>query len=166
MKKLILLRHGKAEAYDAKPDDFDRVLAERGRLNAAAIGNYILKKSGVPELILSSSAKRTMETASLAAKEMGYAVGEIHADKNLYLASARRILLIINNLSDNYNSCLIVGHNPGLTELINQLNVRLDNLPTGSAACFIFNCDTWHEISPKNTRFQWIQFVRELKVES
>lgn len=162
MKILIILRHGKAEPYDAKPDDFDRMLADRGKRNASSMGKYILEKQGVPELILSSAAKRTMETASLAASELGYPVQKIQVDENLYLASARRILMIINKIQNEANTCLLVGHNPGLTELVNRLGVRLDNLPTGSAVCFTFQTDSWQNISEENARFQWIQLAREL----
>ena len=162
MKTLIILRHGKAEPYDAKPDDFDRVLAERGKRNAGDMGLLILKKFGVPELILASAAARASETASLAAVALGYPAERIQTDVNLYLVSAERMLKTLCRLSNEINSCLLVGHNPGLTDLINLLNVRIDNLPTGSAACFNFKTDLWSEISAGNARFQWLQLAREL----
>ncbi len=162
MKTLIILRHGKAEPYDSRPDDFDRVLADRGRCNASAMGKYIFEMNGKPSLILSSPAKRTMETAALTSKETGYSHGGIMTDENLYLASARRILMVINKLPDDFDSCLLVGHNPGLTDLVNLLKVRLDNLPTGSSVCFTFETQSWSDISAQNARFQWIRLAREL----
>ena len=55
MKTLIILRHGKAESYDAKPNDYDRELAGRGRLNAGEMGKFILKKYyGMPYQSLSA----------------------------------------------------------------------------------------------------------------
>ena len=122
----------------------------------------ILKKYGKPGLVLASSARRTLQTATLAAEEMEYPITEIKTDENLYLASERRIMKIIRSLPDDCESCLLVGHNPGLTDLINQLNVRLDNLPTGSAVCFNFNTGKWSEISADNSQFQWLQLAREL----
>ena len=162
MKTLIIFRHGKAESYDAKPNDYDRELAGRGRLNAGEMGKFIFKKYGKPGLVLASSARRTLQTATLAAEEMEYPITEIKTDENLYLPSERRIMKIIRSPPDDCESCLLVGHNPGLTNLINQLNVRLDNLPTGSAVCFNFNTGKWSEISADNSQFQWLQLAREL----
>ena len=100
--------------------------------------------------------------ASLAAVALGYPAERIQTDVNLYLVSAGRMLKTLCRLSNEINSCLLVGHNPGLTDLINLLNVRIDNLPTGSAACFNFKTDLWSEISAGNARFQWLQLAREL----
>lgn len=162
MKTLIILRHGKAEPYDAKPDDFDRVLADRGVRNAKDMSKFILEKHGIPELILASAAKRTVETAAYAAEELGYPVERIQAEQDLYLVSAGRILKTLSRLPDEISGCLLVGHNPGLTDLINLLKVRIDNLPTGSAVCFTFKTDLWSEISAKNAQFLWLQLAREL----
>ena len=162
MKTLLILRHGKAEPYDAKPDDYQRVLSVRGKRDSGEMGQFILKKFGIPELILASAAKRTLETADIAAERLGYPNEQIQSIEDLYLASARRTLKIVCNLPNEISSCLLVGHNPGLTDLVNQLNVRLDNLPTGSAACFTFNCDTWQDVSAVNAQFQWLQEAREL----
>ena len=63
MKQLIIFRHGKAEQDTMAKDDYDRALTERGRRNASDMGAFILKKTGVPDLILTSSAKRAHETA-------------------------------------------------------------------------------------------------------
>jgi phosphohistidine phosphatase len=55
-----------------------------------------------------------------------------------------------------------VGHNPGVTDLINELGVRLDSLPTASAVCFEFQLDGWMDIAPEKANFRWIKLAREL----
>jgi len=153
MKQLIILRHGKAEQDTMTKDDFDRVLTDRGNRNASDMGSFILKKWGIPDLILSSSARRAHDTAILAAQSLGYLPQEIRTDQNLYFAPSRWILNTISKLPDEVNRCLYVGHNPGITDLINDLGMRLDNLPTASAACFKFHIDSWADISPDKAAF-------------
>lgn len=162
MKQLIILRHGKAEHDSMAKDDYDRILTDRGRRNAAAMGEYILKKTGVPDLILSSSAKRAHETARYAAQHIGYPEKEIQNVQNLYFAPARWILNVVSKLPEEINSCLYVGHNPGVTDLVNDLGVRLDNLPTASAVCFEFNIDSWAKISAERANFMWLKTAKEL----
>ncbi|HBG57104.1 MAG TPA: histidine phosphatase family protein [Porphyromonadaceae bacterium] len=162
MKQLIILRHGKAEQDTMAKDDYDRVLTDRGRKNADAMGSYILKRFGTPNLILSSSARRAHETAILVARQIGYPEDEIQTDQNLYFAPSRWILNVLSKLTDDVESCLYVGHNPGVTDLINDLGVRLDNLPTCSAVCFEFNVDSWSDISVERANFRWLKLAREL----
>lgn len=162
MKTLIILRHGKAELHRYDLDDFDRDLTDRGRDNALAIGEFIAKKFGTPDLILTSSAKRAHETALLAAEGIGYQKDSVKADKDLYFAPPKWMLKTLSNLPNNINTCVLVGHNPGLTDLINDLGVRLDNLPTASALCFKFNINSWKLISSEIARFQWIKLASEL----
>lgn len=162
MKLLIILRHGKAEQNTMDKDDYDRQLTNRGRNNSTDMGKFILDKIGSPDLILSSSANRAFETAQLAADSIGYPTDKIEADQNLYFAPSNWILNVISKLDDNLNSCLFIGHNPGLTELINSLGVDLDNLPTASSVCFEFNVDSWIDIAPNRANFKWFKKAREL----
>ena len=162
MKQLIILRHGKAEKDTMAKDDFDRALTERGQKNARAMGEYIGSRAGKPDLILSSSARRAHETAILAAQGVGYPEEMIQTDQNLYFAPATWILNNLSKLPDSVESCLYVGHNPGVTDLINELGVRLDSLPTASAVCFEFQLDGWMDITPEKANFRWIKLAREL----
>lgn len=162
MKQLVLLRHAKAEQDTMAKDDYDRALTDRGCRNASGMGEFILNKWGIPDLILSSSARRAHDTAILVAEVLGYPREEIQTDQNLYFAPARWILKMISKLPDEVGRCLYVGHNPGVTELINDLGVHLDNLPTASAICFQFHVDSWADISIQRADFLWLKQVKEL----
>ncbi len=162
MKQIIIFRHGKAEQNTMAKDDYDRLLTGRGEKNATSMGSYILKRSGVPDLILTSSARRAYDTAILAAKSIGYPKERIDADQNLYFAPARWIINVVTKLDDEVNSCVIVGHNPGLTDFINSLGVQLYNLPTASAACFEFHIDSWKDFSTERGNFMWLKMANEL----
>lgn len=162
MKQMVILRHGKAEQDTMAKDDYDRLLTERGIKNASEMGRFILEKWKIPDLILSSSARRAHDTAILAAQSLGYPVEDIKTDQNLYFAPSRWIMNVISKLPDEVNSCLYVGHNPGVTELINDLGVRLDNLPTASAICFKFPIDSWVDISVGKAAFHWMKLAKDL----
>ncbi|MDO5665653.1 MAG: histidine phosphatase family protein [Bacteroidia bacterium] len=162
MKKLLIMRHGKSSWDNKYLDDYDRPLNERGIKNSSEMGRFLLQKFGKPELILSSSAKRTMTTASLAAISLDYPQDKIKLDEELYLAGVSDITKSIAKISDNINTCILVGHNPGLTDLVNYFGVKLDNLPTASVVCLDFDTLTWKEISPKNAHFQWLKLAREV----
>ena len=69
---------------------------------------------------------------------------------------------VISKLPDDINSCVFIGHNPGLTDLINILGVNLDNLPTASTACFEFNVESWKEITTEHANFKWLKVAKEL----
>lgn len=162
MKTLIILRHGKAEMYQFNQDDYDRGLTSRGVKNSEEMGKLILKKVGAPELVLSSAAKRAYQTAVLAIKGMGLPENEIQTDESLYLVSHNKLLKALSEIPADTQSCVLVGHNPGLTDLVNYFGVRLDNLPTASAVCFTFKMDDWKDIAFETAEFQWIQLAREL----
>jgi len=162
MKTLIILRHGKAEQHSFDLDDYDRGLTSRGVKNSEQMGKFILKKQGMPDYILSSAAKRTYQTAVLAAKGMGFPKNEIVEDENLYLVPERNLLAALAELPTDVNFCVLVGHNPGMTALVNYFGVKLDNLPTASAVCFTFEMDTWENIATEKAEYQWIKLAREL----
>lgn len=162
MKQLVILRHGKSSWENPSLDDYDRPLNERGKKNATDMGLFLRKKIGQPHGILSSSAKRAADTAKLVAKQMAFDVHDLIFDDDLYLASVPTILKSVGKLPQSTNIILLIGHNPGLTDLVNHLGVRLDNLPTASAICFSIHTPTWSNISAFNAKFEWIKLAREL----
>ena len=160
-KTLIIVRHGKSSWNNTQLRDFDRQLTKRGVIDSEEISKFIYAKEGRPGLILSSSASRAYETARLIAKHTN-SIEQLTKDKKLYLAWIDQLLNIIYKTSDDVDKVILVGNNPGLTELINHLGVRLDNLPTASAACFYFDAKSWKEIEADNAVLKWFQLARNL----
>ncbi|WP_129595220.1 SixA phosphatase family protein [Seramator thermalis] len=156
MKTLLILRHGKAEPRNIDERDFDRKLAISGRLQAEMTGNTIAVREGTPDLIYSSSAPRAWETARIVAEKVSYSLENIRTDGELYMATSLWLRHLLGNIGDEIISCILVGHNPGLTDLINHFGVRLDHLPTASVAAFQFNVDSWKEIAAENAHFLWL----------
>ncbi len=156
MKTLLILRHGKAEPRNFDERDFDRKLAISGRLQAEMTGNTIAVREGTPDLIYSSSAPRAWETACIVAEKVSYSLENIRTDSELYMATSLWLRHLLGNIGDEIISCILVGHNPGLTDLINHFGVRLDHLPTASVAAFQFDADSWKEIATENAHFLWL----------
>ncbi|WP_274426582.1 SixA phosphatase family protein [Chelativorans sp. YIM 93263] len=117
MRELILLRHAKSGWDDPKLDDFDRPLAPRGREAAPLIGQAMAARGWVPDAVLVSAALRTRQTWRLVAGELGQGMPEAERNKGLYMAPAGRILSFINNVPEEAQRVLVIGHNPGIGDL-------------------------------------------------
>lgn len=120
-QKLIIMRHGKSDWKSDTAADFDRPLARRGRQDVPRMAEWLTLKALVPDLIVSSPACRARETAELAAGEWGYETGKIIFDETLYLAPLKDLLQVIKTNSGG-TRLLLIGHNPGLEELLEFLS--------------------------------------------
>jgi phosphohistidine phosphatase len=148
MRRITLLRHAKSDWSAPPKNDFDRPLNQRGESNGKLIGTR-LKNNGVrPSLIISSDAVRAMATARLIARNIGYPIEFIQPDHNLYLASPVSIIDVLECEGENYNDVMVVGHNPGLTELANRLcNSQIDNIPTCGIFAVDMEIDSWADLA-------------------
>ena len=159
MKRLLLFRHAKAVPGSAGTDDHARELMPRGRDDAARTGRYIERRDYTPEVILSSTSARTMETVELASAY--FAAARIDYLEPLYLAEPEVILSLVKLIPDKVRSVMVVGHNPGLEQLATLLarepvkrkeRDRFDQLeekfPTAALAVLEFDVDRWRDVAP------------------
>jgi phosphohistidine phosphatase len=159
MKRLFLLRHAKAVAADAHTEDSARVLAERGRSDALRMGEYLRKTHGAPDLVLCSTASRTVETWELASRAFE-APPKVQFMEALYLAPWSAILKLARAAPDSAASLLIIGHNPGMENLADILarepkgssekkraNSLEEKFPTAALAVFHFDAQKWKNIA-------------------
>ncbi len=148
MKRLILLRHAKSSWSDEGLPDSERPLSARGERDAPRMGARLRERGVRPELIMSSPALRARRTATLVARALDYLEKGIKVDARLYLATPVEILAVVAEQEDAVDYLLLVGHNPGLTELANLLlpELELANLPT--AGTVVIDCATerWAEL--------------------
>jgi len=144
MKTITLLRHAKSSWDDTTLVDFDRPLNDRGRKNSPEMAQR-LRSAGIrPSLILSSPAKRAWSTARIFAREISYPIEFLQRDRDLYHASLKQLFDVIAIQDEGFNSILVVGHNPGLTDLANELVPGLTtNLPTAAFVAALVDTDTW-----------------------
>ena len=147
MKKLFLVRHAKSSWDDPSLDDTDRPLNYRGKENAPEMGDRLKKQGILPDLLVTSPAKRARSTAKLLAKKMGYAKEEILIDDELYHGSDDMLIDIVRKLPDSSESAMLFGHNPGYTYFANQLcNINIYNIPTAGIVAIDFHVDSWQDV--------------------
>ncbi|MGI9205591.1 MAG: SixA phosphatase family protein [Woeseiaceae bacterium] len=144
MKTITLLRHAKSSWDDSTLVDFDRPLNDRGRKNSPEMAQR-LRAAGIrPSLILSSPAKRAWSTARIFAREISYPLEFLQRDRDLYHAGLKQLFDVIATQDEGFNSILVVGHNPGLTDLANELVPGLTtNMPTAAFVATLVDTDTW-----------------------
>jgi phosphohistidine phosphatase len=134
MKRLLLLRHAKAEPGAAPLADIARPLAARGERDAQHIAGRLRSSVGSLDLILASPAARTLQTAEIVAAIFGYPRDAIALERALYLAEPVAISDVIAARGGSADRVLVVGHNPGLTELAHALlpSFDVDDLTTSA----------------------------------
>ncbi len=150
-KTLFIVRHGKSTWEYPSVLDIDRPLKDRGIKDAYAAAERILERGVLPDAMITSPAARAMHTAIIFSRVTGFPPSEIVINQDLYLADTERILEVIRSTDDSRSCLMIFGHNPGFTELVNELSDRYtDNLPTAGVATLRFRTDKWEEISRRN----------------
>lgn len=144
MKTLTIFRHAKSSWDYPDLSDHDRPLNKRGRRDAPIMGER-LKAAGIrPSLIVSSPAKRAWSTAKIVAREIAYPVEFLQREPGLYHAGVNRIFDVIAAQDGGFNSIMIVGHNPGLTDFANFLVPNLTgNIPTAGFVSVLVDSDDW-----------------------
>ena len=146
-KTLHIVRHGKALQDYWHIHDYDRPLIEKGIINNVAMAKQFLAKYPVPELIISSHSARTLHTAHIFAQVMGYPHARVQVNERLYLCEESEASGIITCLSDEIESVMIVGHNPGLTYLAYTYTQQsIDSIPTSGVVTIRFETNRWSEI--------------------
>ena len=144
MKTLSILRHAKSSWSDPTIDDRDRPLNKRGKRDAPLMGRRMIESAIRPSLILSSPATRAWATACTVAREISYPREFLQRDSRLYLASVEQIVSVLAEQDQGFNSILLIGHNPGLTEFANRLAPGLtSNVPTCGLVAVELDTDSW-----------------------
>lgn len=159
MKRLIIVRHGKAESKFYPVKDFDRELTDQGKKDAKEMAVRFLLKQIIPDQWLSSPASRTLETAMIFANEFQVKLSDIQQEKNIYEASIRDLLHVINAASDSSASMILFGHNPSASDIVEYLTGSTGyTLPTSGVAVISFSTNVWKEISKETGSLEWLAF--------
>ena len=147
MKTLTIIRHAKSSWKDAELADFDRPLNKRGKRDAPLAGKRLKEQRILPDLILTSSAKRALTTAKTIATETGYSIKDLVADRRIYMADVEDLIQVLRSVDDSYSNVAIVGHNPDLTDLANELTGEsIDNIPTYGVVHATLAIESWRDL--------------------
>ena len=171
MKRLGLFRHAKSDWQDPRARDFDRPLNGRGRKGAVLMGQHIHDSGLHWDRMISSPAIRCAETIELACQAVGQPVA-VNWDRRIYLASSATLLDLLRDQDGDPAAILMVGHNPGLEDLIFDLvpddgssplrDVVEIKFPTASYAVLEFDISQWSELKERTARLVHLMRPRDL----
>ena len=151
MKRLTLVRHAKSSWKLSELSDFDRPLNKRGKRDAPRMGERLAAREERPEVIVSSPAKRARKTAKLIARKLEIPDERLIPEAKIYEATPEVLLEVVRGFDERWEHVLLVGHNPGLTELGNLLaECGIENIPTCGTLCLDFDTGDWKSLGPKS----------------
>jgi phosphohistidine phosphatase len=149
MKTLLLLRHANASLTNNPTlSDYKRPLTYQGKRDAHIIGKFLKKKKLIPDMIVSSTALRAVETTKLIAKDINYK-NEIDLSELLYQTNVKDYINVISKISDENNVVLLVGHNPILEDLVEIITNELKIIKTCSLVHIALPVNSWIELETK-----------------
>ena len=137
MQTLLVMRHAKSSWKHPEVADHDRPLNTRGKQDAPRMGKLLRQQKLTPQVIVSSTATRARRTADAVA---------LHLERRFYLADPGTILEVLRKLGDPADRLLVIGHNPGLEELIARLTGRTEIFPTAALAQIQLSIDSWEAL--------------------
>ena len=165
--ELLLLRHGKSD-WNTDKSDFNRPLQDRGKRAAQRMGVWLATNDLVPDYVISSPAERALVTAEKCCKAMGQGADNIVQQQKIYLADADDLLEVLRQIPTEASRVLLVGHNPGLEELLLSLTAAEvepaeDGKLLATATLAILEIDEdWSDLKQNSARLVKLIRPREL----
>ncbi len=169
MKTLLLFRHAKSDWGSPEQQDFDRPLNSRGNNTAAQMGQWMKQQHIQPEWIVCSPAQRARQTLALLRKNFTIPDALVQFDERLYLADLNRLREIMAQSPQNIKHIMLVGHNPGLDDLLGYLcgpALPFSNqgkLMTTATLAQIYLPDNWQQLAPQCGQLQ--QLIRPADIK-
>jgi phosphohistidine phosphatase len=157
MKKLIFVRHGRAEDQGESIPDFERSLTTRGKLVSEQMAVLLKEKTEDPGFFITSPAFRAYETALVFARIFRKEPDSVLLRNNLYSrASFRYLAEMLEEIPEEVNSVILFGHNPSFTEIPDRLSKDgCDFLPKSAVVCLSFKADSWKEVMREKGRIEY-----------
>jgi phosphohistidine phosphatase len=148
MKKLIFIRHGRAEDPNSEISDFERSLTIKGKVVSKLMARRFREKENDAGLFITSPAFRALETAYIFASEFGYKHDDIIVNSGLYYKSGvKNLFEIIGRANEDINTITLFGHNPAFTEMPDRLSINgCEFVTKTSIVCISFQAATWSDV--------------------
>lgn len=159
---LYIMRHAKSDWSGPQTSDFERPINKRGTRNAIRIGEWMDENNHIPQKIISSPALRAKETIELVTEQISkFNLEDLTYEDELYLAGFTQLIEFINTYKDKVQSLMLVGHNPGIENLVNYLCDKSGDketiVTTANLFIFKFSSDSF------NTAVDIIELVEAIK---
>lgn len=163
MKRVVIVRHAKSVPY-GYDNDFQRDLTDRGILSAEKISTTLKEEGVLPDLVIASPAKRTMHTATIYCKNLGYDPNNIRQETSFYdSATTQDFIEVLQGLPEEVQTVFIVGHNPAVFYWVSNL-VKYFNgdMPTCSTVAIDFEVDKWAEVNARGGKKAFQHIPKEM----
>jgi phosphohistidine phosphatase len=157
MKKIVFVRHGRAEDLATGISDFERSLTVKGKIISRQMARRFMEKENNPGLMITSPAFRALETAYIFAGESGVKPDDIKVDSSLYYKAGMKALFdILSKIDDGTGIITLFGHNPAFTEMPDRLCADgCEFLTKTSVVCISFQAGDWSEIRPDSGKLEY-----------
>jgi phosphohistidine phosphatase len=147
LKILYLVRHAKTIRGGIERKDFDRYLKERGHQDAELMAKFLKAKHPLPELIITSPAKRAEETTEIFAKIFQHAPKPVQTEKSIYTGDIDDLLNIFFAIDEDINCAMLIGHNPTIHDMVNYfIKSPVYHFPTCCVAGIRFDTEDWQKL--------------------
>lgn len=165
LKSITFIRHAKSSWDYPELNDFDRPLNDRGLRDAPFMGKKLLQYGARFDLIISSPSKRTSLTIQNICSQIKYHYKDIRWEGSIFHSSLSDLKKVIAELDNTLNSVAIVGHNPSITSIVNQMQYEelIENVPTAGVVCISFEYDNWQFISSRKGKLEYFIYPKKFK---
>lgn len=162
-RTLYIVRHAKAEDHSQFGRDHDRELTPEGFMAAARMGRYLQGRGVKPDYLLSSTANRARDTAKVLAEQLTLDRESVILNEHLFDGGPRAYLTAVNNLSDEHQTAMIVGHNPDVSYFSEFLTHQsVGSMSKGAVVAITFDNLRWSEVSGRTGTLAFQIAPREL----
>ena len=163
MKHVIIVRHAKSVPY-GYDNDFHRDLTDRGINDAEKISTRLKESGIVPDLVIASPALRTMHTARIFCKNLGYDVESIRQEADFYEgATTRDFIEVFQQLPEEVQTVFVFGHNPGVYYLVSNLMKYFNaDMPTCSTVAVDFPVEKWTEVAERGGKLAFQHVAKSM----
>lgn len=146
MKTLLIMRHAKSSWSNMNMSDHERPLNGRGKEDAPRMGQLLKDEDLVPDLIISSTANRALSTAEAVALAADFE-GELKSTRRFYHAGPETYIEVLQTVDDAFNCVMVVGHNPGMAEFVDDLTGRPEHFTTANIAHVELPIESWADFT-------------------
>jgi len=162
MRSLYLVRHAKSSWDSPELSDHQRPLNKRGKKDAPKMGKLLRERNELPDLMISSTAKRAFSTAKRIAEELGYKIKDIEKNEMLYMADTNEYYNIIRKAPKKVYKLMLFSHNYGITYFANNIsNSNIDNIPTCGVVRIDFEIDSWKDIENQKGNLIYFEYPKK-----
>ncbi|HEY6804522.1 MAG TPA: histidine phosphatase family protein [Pyrinomonadaceae bacterium] len=155
MRFLYLLRHARAASAPSTSSDFDRPLTAEGRAQATRVGQVIAAEGLTEVAVITSPALRARETTELVLAGAGLSIAP-RFEPRIYDAERATLLSLISEVDDAYRTLILVGHNPGVENLLRFFTREVHPVPPAALSKIRLEIDNWSEVNSSGAHLEWL----------